>query len=271
MDSIWDVLRNFCTHQDFLPPAETWPGTLFTPLQMIFCALMAVCIGFACVRCARLPEKKLKKIFFVLWLLMALSEPAISIYDCCAGREFFVPWGSVLPLWHCSIFLYAAPFAIFGKGWIREAACGYICTLGLLGGAVNFVYPATYLSVYSCISMAGFRTVFYHGSMIFTAVTMLLSGYHSFRNVTKWQQLLLPAIPALILSIPANIVNFTIPGTDYMFFKMESFFFAPIGRATPDWFTVILAYAALLIIHAAPYLPSYIANRKKARQPLGVT
>ena len=48
-----------------------------------------------------------------------------------------------------------------------------------------------------------------------------------------------------------------------MFFKLESFFFAPIGAATPDWFSVIIVYIAYLIIHALPYIPFFIINRKK--------
>ncbi len=257
-----ELLRHFFTHKDFLPPAESWPGTLFTPLQMGFCALVAVFIGFACVRCAKRSEAYQKKVYFVLWLIMFITEPIITIYDCCAGERVFMDWAGVLPLWPCSIFLYTAPFAIFGKGRVRWVACGYICTAGLLGGLVNFVYPANYLSRYSCISFTGFRTIFYHGAMVFTAITMLLSGYHSFQGVKKWQELLLPAIPALIVSIPANIVNFTIPGCDYMFFKLESFFFAPIGRATPDWFSVIVVYCLFLLVHAAPYVPDYLKNRK---------
>ncbi len=262
MDILADLLRNFFTHKDFLPPPEQWPGTLFSPLQILFCAAVAVFIAFACIRCAKKSEAFQKKVFFVLWLIMFLSEPGVSLWEAYSGKAVQVEWDSMLPFWPCSIFLFAAPFAIFGKGSARKAACGYICTLGLLGGAVNFVYPATYLSRYSCISFAGFRTIFYHGAMVFTAVTMLLSGYHSYRGVTKWQQLLLPAVPALLVSIPANIINFTVPGTDYMFFKMESFFFAPIGRATPDWFSVVLVYLIYLVIHCGPYLPSFLANRK---------
>ncbi len=201
----------------------------------------------------------------MLWLVMLITEPIISIYDCYAGRGYSVEWGSVLPLWYCSIFLAAAPFAIFGKEEVKHSACGYICTLGLLGGAINFVYPATYLSRYSCISFAGFRTIFYHGAMLFVAITMLISGYHSFKNATALKQLFLPVVPALIFSVPANIVNFTL-GTDYMFFKMESFFLAPIGRATPDWFTVILVYILLFVVCCAPYLPSYIKGRTAKKE-----
>lgn len=256
------LLRNFFVHKDFLPPPDQLPGTLFTPLQILWCAAVAVYIGFSCVHCAKKSEAYQKKVFFLLWLLMLATEPMIVIWDACAGAKVSYEWNTALPLWPCSIFLYAAPCAIFGKGNVRKAGCGYICTAGLVGGLVNFVYPANYLSYYSCISMAGFRTIFYHGAMVFTAVTMLLSGYHSFRDVTHWKQLLLPVLPALIVSIPANVMNFTMTGADYMFFKMESFFFAPIGRATPDWFTVILVYMLYLLVHCGPYLPSHIAHQK---------
>ncbi len=260
-----ELLRNFFTHKDFLPPPEQWPGTLFSPLQILCSVLVAVFLAFACIRCAKKSESHRKKVFFILWLIMAVSEVGIGLYDTFAGREAYADWTSILPFWPCSIFLFAAPFAIFGEGNVRKAACGYICSLGLLGGAVNFVYPATYLSRYSCLSLAGFRTIFYHGAMVFTAATMLRSGYHSYKGITKWQQLLLPAVPALLVSIPANILNAIVPNADYMFFKMESFFFAPIGRATPDWFSMLLVYILYLVIHAAPYLPSFISNRKRAK------
>ncbi len=261
MQTLLLLLRNFFTHKDFLP--KPWPGTLFTPLQIALCCAAAVFIGFACVRCARQSEARQKKVFFVLWLIMLVTEPLIVLWEAAAGSEFFIDWTGALSLWPCSIFLYTAPFAIFGKGRVKEAACGYICTLGLLGGAVNFVYPASYLTDYSCISMAGFRTVFYHGSMVFVALVMLLAGWHSYRGRTRWQQLLLPALPALLVSVPAIAANFIIPGADYMFFKMESFFFAPIGRVLPDAVTIPLVYVIYLVIHALPYLPSYIKSRKR--------
>ncbi len=262
------LFRNFFTHKDFLPPPENWPGTLFSPLQIGFCALVALAIILASRPCARMEEDAQKRIYFLLWLLMALSEPLIIYYDAAAGASFFFDWSTALSLWPCSIFLYTAPFAIFGKGKGREAACGYICTAGFLGGLVNFIYPASYLSYYSCLSMAGLRTIFYHGSMIFTAATMLLSGYHSFRCEGRWRDLLLPAVPALLVSIPANIANFLIPGADYMFFRLSSFFFAPIGAALPLWLCMLLVYGLYLAAHCIPYLPSWLAARRKSRELL---
>ncbi len=257
------LLNNFFTHKDFLPPPNEWPGTLFSPLQIAFSLAVAVLIGFAAVKCSKKPEAFQKKVYFVLWLLMALSEPAISLYDTFAGERVFADWASILPLWPCSIFLFAAPIAIFAKGNLRYAATGYICTLGLFGGAVNFVYPATYLARYSCISMAGFRTIFYHGAMVFVAVTMILSGYHSFNGIKTKKQLLLPFVPMLLASIPAHIVNLVYPKADYLFLKLRSFFFAPIGNALHPILAALLAYSLYFVICCGPHLPFYIANKKQ--------
>ncbi len=266
MYGLKDLLENFFTHKSQLPPPDQWPGTLFSPLQIIFCAAVAIFIVLSAFSVAKKSEGYQKKVFFVLWLIMLISEPAIIWWEAAAsGTNAIVP-ANDLPFWPCSIFLFTMPFAIFGKGDIRRAACGYTCTLGLLGGTINFVYPATYIASYSCISLAGLRTVFYHGSMVFCAIVMLKSGYHSLKEAKSKHDLLLPALPMLILSIPANIANYLIPEADYMFFRLNSFFFAPIGRATPDWLSMLMVYAIYLVIHSAPYLPAYIASKKAATE-----
>ena len=143
---------------------------------------------------------------------------------------------------------------------------GVFAALGLLGGTINFVYPANILSNYSAISFAGFHTFFYHGAMVFCALAIIISGYHSYKKAEKWVDLLLPAVPALCVSVVANIVNFSEIGSDYMFFRLSSFFFAPIGAALPTAVCVVIVYVLYIIIHAAPYLPCFIKNRRKAKK-----
>ena len=62
-------------------------------------------------------------------------------------------------------------------------------------------------------------------------------------------------------------VNFSKVASDYMFFKLESFIFAPLGAATQDWVSVILVYVAYLCIHALPYLPFLLIRRKPTHAP----
>ncbi len=260
-----ELFKNFFTHKDFLPPASEIPGTLFTPLHFIVAAIILAAVIFFAVFLSKKNEKTIRTVFAVLWAFLVILEPTKIIWETYSGADVWFEWGGVLPLYPCSIFMYAMPFAIWGKGKVREAGCGYVCTLGLLGGAINFFYPANILQNYSAISFAGFHTFIYHGTMLFCALTMLLSGYHSYKKATKWVDLLIPALPALGVSVIANLVNFSKIGSDYMFFRLNSFFFAPIGAALPTALCVVIVYALYIIIHAVPYLPCFIKNRRKAK------
>lgn len=264
MWSFTDLLQNFFTHKDFLPPAAELPGTLFTPLHLVTSACWIGLIVLGCLWLRKKGEKTIRNVFAGLWVAVVVLEVTKILWETYCGRVVDFEEQGVLPLYPCSIFMYAMPFAIWGKGTARYCACGYVCTLGLLGGAINFVYPANILSNYSCISFAGFHTLFYHGVMVLCAALMLLTGYHSYKKVTHSPELLLPAVPALAVSVVANLVNFSPVDSDYMFFKLESFFFAPLGKATPDWLGVILVYGIYLLIHALPYLPSWLSFRKHA-------
>ena len=263
MWSFTDLICNFFTHKDFLPPADQLPGTLFTLLHFAVSACWITLIVLGCLLLRKKNEKTVQRFFAGLWIAVVILEIAKILWETFCGTTVEFEVGGILPLYPCSIFMYAMPFAIWGKGKVRYAACGYVCSLGLLGGAINFVYPANIVNNYSCISFAGFHTLFYHGVMVLCAATMLLTGYHSYKKVTRARELLLPAIPALAVSVVANLVNFSPIGSDYMFFKLESFFFAPLGAVTPDWLGVILVYGIYLLIHALPYLPFWIAFKKR--------
>ena len=258
-----DLLKNFFTHRDFLPEASQMPGTLFTPLHIVFALVWFALVCLGCIRVSKKEEKSRCVMYASVWLLVTALEIVKIIWESCTGEKVAVNWGGILPLYPCSIFMYAMPFAVWGKGLVRRAARGYVCTLGLLGGLINFVYPANILGTYSCISFAGMHTFLYHGAIVLCAATMLLSGDHRYTGITKWWELLLPAGPFLVASIVANAVNFSPIGSDYMFFKLESFIFAPIGAALPKLATVLITYAGYLLIHALPYIPSFVANRKK--------
>ena len=141
-------------------------------------------------------------------------------------------------------------FSSFGRGKLLKA-----------GGWMNAIVPVLIVPGVMFLLILEQPNLSTGGSILICALVMLKSGYHSYKKATRFYHLLIPAIPALAVSVIANAVNFSKIGSDYMFFKLNSFFFAPIGAATPDWFSVILVYFIYLLIHALPYLPFYIYNK----------
>ena len=258
------LLRHFFTHKDFLPAAKEIPGTLWTPLHLVFEAVLLAIIVAGAVHVARHKEK-IRPVFLTLWVVMRVWEVAIIAWESLAGATIGMDWAISLSLYPCSLYLYTMPLVLWGKGTAKKMAYGYFCTLGMLGAVVNFVYPATRLVDYSCISFAGLHTFCFHGTLLFTFLVLVLSGTHCYTGVSRWQELFLPCVPSLLLSIPANLVNYSKIHGDYMYFRGEFPLLSAIFGNTPAPVITVVLYALYIFVPALFYLPSYLHHQHGLR------
>ncbi len=262
MNGFTFLLKNFFTHKDFLPSASEVPGTIFTPLHWtVSMLLLAAVVGLAIIVGRRRDERLVRRILLVIWICAVILEPTKIIWESVSGKTVALEVGGVLPLYPCSVFMLALPFCVWGNHYLRTAGCGYLCTIGMLGAAINFFYPINVLSNYSCISFAGAHTLLYHGSMLFCCLLVQVSGYHRYTAAEHLWECFLPSIPLLLWSIPANIVNYSPIGSDYMFFKCNSFFLPAIFGDMPDAVTTLLAYLLYAFLPALFYLPGFVCRR----------
>lgn len=258
-----ELLRNFFTNKAYLP--EDVPGRLFSPLHLVVMAVLIVAVPLSAFLLRKMRTQRMKVLFIVLWATISALEIVKIVWESCTNPNGFEVTG-ILPLYLCSIFMYVMPFAIWAKeaSFLRRSACGFLCTLNLIGGFVNFVYPVNVLSSYSVLSFAGLHTLVYHGVMVFVGLLMLFSGYYRFRLRDCFAAFL----PVLIVSVPANIVNFTY-GCSYMFFR-GGFPFSLISDHMPEWLWIIvllIGYFAVPLLFF--YLPAYGAERRKLRRAGG--
>ena len=261
MKDFWYLITNFFTHKDKLAPAEQLPGTMFTPLHFIVAAIILAGVIVGAIFASK-HEKCIKPLFIILWASVTVLEVIKIVWESTSGNTVRLEVTGILPLYACSLYMYAMPFAIWGKGYVKTAACGYVCTLGLLGASVNFFYPMTVLYRYSIISFSAMHSMIYHAVMLFTCLLMLLSGYHRYTRIKSVWELFLPCIPSLILSIPANIVNYTFEA-DYMFFRGTSAFLPAIFGGVDTVLVTVIIYALYVIVPACFYLPSFLSQTIK--------
>jgi hypothetical protein len=258
------LIKNFFTHKDKLAPAAELPGTMFTPLHFIvssiFLTAVIICAILICKK-----KKLIRPVFILLWVTVSLLEIFKIVWESTTGNSVGLEITGILPLYPCSIFMYAMPFAIWGKGILKESACGYVCTLGLLGASINFLYPMTVLYRYSIISFSAMHSMFYHAVMLFTCLTMIISKYHGYTHVKRLRSLFLPCIPSLLLSIPANLVNYTF-NADYMFFRGTSAFLPAIFGSIDKPVVTIIIYTLYIVVPACFYLPSFVSQKISERR-----
>ena len=267
----YNFFEHFFTHKDYIRAMEQEgmyiPGKLFSPLHFLVSAIILGLIVLSVWYVAkRKSEKLLKGIYLAIWITLTSVEVIKMIWESVSGMSIGFETTGILPLYPCSVIMYVLPFTIWGTEKLKNIANGYICTIGFIGALINFVYPATALPNYSVLSFVGLHALLYHGAMLFCATSMVATGYHSLKFAKKWTDLLLPAIPILVFSIPANIVNYTIPGCDYMFFMGNFTFLGTIFKNTPDYVTTILAYILYIVVPALFYLPGFIKNQKQKGQ-----
>ena len=271
MDEMIFLFRNFFTHKDFLPPASQTPGTIYTPLHWVVSMLLLAAVVLLAVWVGRRRDERLiKRVMLVIWICAVVLEPTKILWESVSGKTVALEVGGVLPFYPCSVFMLALPFCIWGNRLLRLAGCGYLCTIGLLGAAINFFYPINVLGRYSCLSFAGLHTLFYHGSMLFCCLMVQVAGYHRYSAARRFSECFLPSIPLLLWSIPANLINFSPIGSDYMFFKCDSFFLPSLFGHLSDGVTTVLAYLLYLFLPAVFYLPSFLWKRHCARRAQNV-
>jgi hypothetical protein len=265
MQQLIFLLKNFFTHKDFLPPADQLPGTIYTPLHwVVSMLLLAIVIGLAVWLGRRCEERTIRRILLIIWIYAIVFEPTKILWETFCGKEVSLEVGGVLPFYPCSVFMLALPLLVFGGRRLRICGGGYLCTIGMLGAMINFFYPINVLSNYSCISFAGAHTLLYHGAMLFCCLLIQISGYHRYSYARNVGECFFAALPLLIWSIPANIINYSPIGSDYMFFKCNSFFLPAIFGGIPDPVTTVLAYLLYTLLPALFYLPAVVARKSKA-------
>ena len=258
-----DLFRYFFTNKAYID--VDLPGKLFSPLHIVIMVILIIAVPLAAFFLRKLEGKKIKLAFIIIWAVVSALEVVKIIWESATNPNGFEATG-ILPLYLCSLFMYVMPFAIWAKpnSFLRRMACSFLCTLNLVGGLINFVYPATVLPNYSAISFAGLHTLFYHASMVFVALLMLFSGYYRYNIKDSY----LAIIPVAVFSIPAHIVNFTI-NADYMFFHGTFFPFSLLASHMPVWLWIIVLYIGYFAVPYLFYLPAFLIQkygRKKARK-----
>lgn len=258
MENLGYLVKNFFVHKDFLVSPERIPGTFGTPLLYIFeIVLISLVIGSAVYVSKR--KDKVKPVLFYVWSVFCVWEIVIVLWDALASLDKSFDLASNLSLYPCSLYLYTMPFIFWGGKKAQRMACGYIATLGFLGAVTALIYPVRLMD-YSCISFAGFHTLFYHGAILFTFFVLMLSHIHTYRGVSRWQELFYASVPGLLLSVPANIINYSPVNSDYMYFTGQFPILAKLLPNAPKIKVTLFIYALYIIIPALFYMPSYICH-----------
>ena len=177
------------------------PCGIFTTGHFILLTVTIICIILALKFTYRKNKEDVYKIIKNLTIIICILEIIKIVFSIYQGS--FADVNSYVPLYYCSILLYAGILSSFGKGNLKKAGDVCLATGSITGGIVFLIYPSTSLPMYPAFHFLSIHSLFFHGTMVYLGILI---------NITNYVELKLSdakyfAIIIAIMSILALIVN----------------------------------------------------------------
>lgn len=156
-----------------------------------------------------------------------------------------------IPLYYCSIFLYAFVLIAFTKGKFARAAYSWIMYGGLVSGLAFLIYPSSSLLFYPFYHFLSLHSILFHTSIILVAFLILRHELYTPNIKDFWYFIIF----SLIFMIPAVILN-KILGTNLMFFE-EPLAIKPF-EIINNWSVVFFQILIFILQLFAPILGTHL-------------
>ncbi|MBQ2719358.1 MAG: YwaF family protein [Clostridia bacterium] len=186
-------------------------GKIATPVpygwyHLVCLALTVGLTVLLCLRCRDAGERTVDRLLFVAWLLMVVAEVYKQIVFSMDVTDGVATWSYSwysFPYQFCSTPIYVLPFAILGRGRVREAALAFMMSFSLFGGLAVMVYPG---DVYVPTLGVDVQTMLHHGLQVVLGIYLAVYLRHrlGLRHFAK-------ALPVFAVAVAlALLLNVTV-------------------------------------------------------------
>ena len=185
----------------FAPPGVYPPAGLYKSgyFLLLGATLLLIAAGLFAARHA--DEKAVRRIVraavVALWVLEVCKILFVVVLNGSRDPNQFVP------LYYCTLTLYAGLFSAFGRGRWRRLGDVFLATGGLIGGISFLSCPNTSLPLYPAFHFISWHSFFLHGLMVFLALLLLFR----LRLDLSLSDIVYPAALVTVLCVVAYVFN----------------------------------------------------------------
>ncbi len=152
----------------------------------------------------------IEKATIVIWILEIIK----IIFNLLIGNKDNI--NTYIPLYYCSILLYAGIFSSIGKGKLQRVGDVFIATGGIVGGIVFLILPTTSITTYPIFHFISLQSFLFHGIMIYLGIIVNKYNYVEIKN----KDILYFGSFILVICIISYIIN-SIFGSNLMFISQD--------------------------------------------------
>lgn len=159
----------------FARPNEYEPCGIFTTKHFILIILTIVAISIALKKTIHKSKEEIYKIIKNLTIVIWTLEFVRIGFNLYIGNVHNV--NEYMPLYYCSLLLYAGLMSSFGKGKIKRIGDVFLATGGIIGGIVFIIMPTTSLPTYPMLHFISLHSFLYHGTMVYIGLLINATNY----------------------------------------------------------------------------------------------
>lgn len=232
----------------FSKPGDYKACGLFSIEHFVLIFATLACIAIALKKTVHKSKNEVYKIIKNLTIAVWILEVVKILYTVCYLKLTDVKeW---LPLYYCSLLLYASFLSSFTKGAFKRMGDVFLATGSLVGGIVFILLPTTSLPKYPAFHFISIHSFFFHGVMVY--LTILINKTH-YIELEK-QDIMYFASLVGVICLLALAVNLEFNSN--LMFISENFPHTPIEiiyKLTGRYFTPLMILGQMFLPFFAVY------------------
>lgn len=242
----------------FAKPGVYQPCGIFNLKHLCLFLVTITGVSFALKNTKTTNKNDIKKIIKITTIIVWILEILKIGFMCIIGEANNL--NRVMPLYYCSLLLYAGILSSYGKGIFKKMGDVFLGTGGIIGGIVFLLFPTTSLPEFPLFHFISFHSFFFHGTMIYLGLLLYKSKYIEL----KFSDFKYYALLILLICLGAYAVN-----TRYdcnLMFISKDFPGTPISvlyKTTGKFFTIIMCLIQIIVPFYFIYVIQNIIHKCK--------
>ena len=206
-----------------------------------FSVILIIIILYISIKKTKINNKNdITKIIKHLTIIVLVLEIVKIIFNIYIGNINNV--NTYVPLYFCSILLYAGILSGFTKGKFKKIGDIFLATGGLFAGICFLISPGTSLGIYPLFHFISFQSLFYHAVMVYLGIIIVKYNYID----VKLSDLKYYALLIFIICLFAYIVNINFGGN--LMFISEGFqLFTIFENIFGDYYSIAMILGQMTI------------------------
>lgn len=179
---------------------------MFTPGHFMMVAIFIVLATLTIYFFRNIPQRAFSFCMLGISILITTVEIVKIIYRSGHGQ----PPCDWVPLYYCSLFIFASWFCNFKNPMLRAVGCSFVTMGGILAAIIFIVYPSTSINIYPLWHFESWWSYLYHLLMFTSGIIMMTSGYYRPKKehaVHYFVFIVLATIPSVVINILVEDVN----------------------------------------------------------------